>query len=175
MNNDLPCKELCEAFNLNQEDVQYVPSMKGQLSTDCPNCCFRDTKGGPGCMDYNYGRYCTAYDRRDKQAGYWVVKTQPKPLTLEEAEAKITELQQYAMELKNPALIAGEVYKHKPTGSLYLVVTDPDDGERRLLVCLKGDKGHTDNVYFCESFRAKADIEGKRSDFLRMCTIQDLL
>jgi hypothetical protein len=172
MTDKQPNEDMCAQFKAKPGDFVFVPTGQGSVESDCKHCVFGPPEGG--ICSYKDSR-CYSSDRTDGQAGYWVLTAKPTNLTLEEAEAKITELQQYVMELKTTALIAGEVYKHKPTGSLYLVVTDPDDGERRLLFCLKGDKGHADNVYFCKSFRAKADIEGKRSAFLRMCTIQDLL
>lgn len=172
MKNKLPNEDMCNQFKAKPGDFAFVPTGEGSVLSDCAYCAFAPPEGG--ICHYDDTR-CCASDRADSQAGYWVLRTKIIKLTLEEAEAKIVELQKYVMELKTTALIAGEVYKHKPTGSLYLVVTDPDDDERRLLFCIKGDKDHADNIYFSTSFRATADIEGKRSDFLRMGTIQDLL
>ena len=127
MSNDAPCDRMCKAFGVKPEDLQYVPSVRGWLSTDCPNCVFKPN-GTLSCFEFDVGRRCTAPDRTDKQAGYWVLKGTPtKPLTLEQAEAKIAELQKYVETLKAKVPVEGELYKHKRNGDIYIVFGDSRD------------------------------------------------
>ena len=174
MSNDVPCDGLCKAFGVKPEDLQYVPSARGLRSTDCPNCVFK-SNGTLNCFEFGGGgRLCTASDRTDKQAGYWVLKgMSTKPLTLEQAEAKIAELQKYVETLKAKVPVTGELYKHKHNGDIYIVVQDGKNYNRLFLHFLKSENPHagTGNQRWC-----KDSIFGdSRDDFTPIGHVQDLL
>jgi hypothetical protein len=96
-----------------------------------------------------------------------------KPLTLEQAEAKIAELQKYVETLKAKAPVTGELYKHKRNGDIYIVVQDGENYNRLFLQFLKSENPHagTGNQRWC-----KDSIFGDfRDDFIPIGHVQDLL
>jgi hypothetical protein len=99
----------------------------------------------------------------------WVVKA----LTLEQAEAKIAELQKYVEALKAKAPVEGELYKHKRNGDIYIVVQDSANYQRLFLHCLKSKNSPT--TIGCQYWSKDSIFGDSRDDFTPIGHVQDLL
>lgn len=171
MKNKQPSEEMCQQFNAKPEDFRFVTTNRGSVLTDCAHCCFKTTDDT--VCEYEDSR-CSPSDHDDAKPGYWVLKEKPtKPLTIEEAEAKIAELQKYVETVKAKVPVEGELYKHKHNGDIYIVVQDSANYQRLFLHCLKSKNSPTTKS--CQYWCKDSIFGDSRDDFLLIGHVRDML
>ena len=174
VNNKQPSEEMCQQFKAKPEDFRFVTTDGGTTQTDCAHCCFKPPKDT--ICDYEDSR-CTWSDRDDNKAGYWVLVEKPTgltDLTIEEAEAKIADLQRHVEMLKTKAPEVGELYKHDRTGCVYMVVQDSHDYKKLLLFCVKEYSEKASGVSN-QYWSRKGTFGRARKEFSLIGHVRDLL
>jgi hypothetical protein len=95
-------------------------------------------------------------------------------LTIEEAEAKIADLQRHVEMLKTKAPEVGELYKHDRTGCVYMVVQDSHDYKKLLLFCVKEYSEKASGVSN-QYWSRKGTFGRARKEFSLIGHVRDLL
>ena len=148
--------EACACVGLTVDEIEYTTE-----HTTCPHCVFK--------AYHCSGLPCSETTHKSGKAGVWVLKA----LTLEQAEAKIAEMQKYAETLKTKVPVEGELYKHKRNGDIYIVVQDCANYNRLFLHLLKSENSPTTKS--CQYWCKDSIFGDSRDDFLLIGHVRDML